>query len=212
MTETFESEVEFAESTVEGRIEMAAAEATLDAVGLLNKVVRACGLSQKEIAEALGVGDSRVSQVLTGDGNLKIATLARYIRAAGYALKFEAVPVDANAKELAKPRSRSRRDAQVFRTLAAEFVKCWESPVLATTGVGKAYTFHVNEGSGQEIMIGQRTSVDMKHVPAPIADWVVSKTFTPDSSLQKKLAVEWHNASGRQVDAELKLDRKYVDH
>ncbi|MDD1477071.1 helix-turn-helix domain-containing protein [Arthrobacter sp. H16F315] len=160
MTKTYKSEVEIAESTVEGRVEMAAAEASLDTVGLLNRVLRASGLSQREIAEALGVGESRVSQVLTGDGNLKITTLARYLRAAGYALKLEAVPVDAAAKELPRPRSRSRRDADVLKAMTADLVKCWESPVLGSLGVGKAYTFLVNEGTGHEIVSGQRASID----------------------------------------------------
>ncbi|QHK19715.1 helix-turn-helix domain-containing protein [Pseudarthrobacter psychrotolerans] len=146
MTETNKSEVEIAESTVEGRVEMAAAEASFDAVGLLNKVVRASGLSQREIAEALGVGESRVSQVLSGDGNLRITTLARYLRAAGYSLRLEALPVDPAANALSKPRSRGRRDADARKATGAALMKCWESPVLSSSGVGRAYTFHASAG------------------------------------------------------------------
>lgn len=204
MTETYESEVEFAESTVEGRIEMAAAEATLDAVGLLNKAVRTCGLSQKEIAEALGVGGSRVSQVLTGDGNLKIATLARYLRAAGYALRLEAVPVDANARELPKPRSRSRRDSDVMHAMTADFIKCWESPVLSSLGVGTAYTFHADLGTGHDIVIGERASINPREVPSEISDWVMRKTFP---RIVPEVTVSWREVS----ITEEKLDREYVD-
>jgi transcriptional regulator with XRE-family HTH domain len=205
MTKTNKSEVEIAESTVEGRIEMAAAEASFDAVGLLTKVVRASGLSQREIADALGVGESRVSQVLSGDGNLRITTLARYLRAAGYALRLEAIPADPGVSELPKPRSRRLREADTMRAMTADFIKCWESPVLSTLGVGTAYTFHADLGSGHEIVIGERASIDPREVPSEITDWVMRKTFTP---IARQLPVSWRAVS----ITEEKLDREYVDH
>lgn len=206
MTKTNKSEVEIAESTVEGRIEMAAAEASFDAVGLLNKAVRASGLSQRQIADALGVGESRVSQVLSGDGNLRITTLARYLRAAGYALRLEAAPAEPGVAELPKPRSRGRREAETMRAMTAEFVKCWASPVLGSLGVGTAYTFHADLGAGHEIVIGERARINPREVPFEISDWVMRKTFPPIAS---EVTVSWREVS---ITEEKKLDREYVDH
>ena len=109
---TQQSVAELEEATAEGRIELAAARAELQASTLLSQAFDACRISQKELAEALGVGESRVSQVLSGYSNLRLTTLARYLRALGYRLRLSAEPADASVPTLRPLRSsgRSRRD------------------------------------------------------------------------------------------------------
>jgi DNA-binding phage protein len=75
-------------STTQGRLGLAAAAAAASIARILHTAKVASKLSSKEIAENLGVTEGRVSQVLSGDGNIHIATLARFLRAMGYELKI----------------------------------------------------------------------------------------------------------------------------
>lgn len=83
---------ELEELTPEGQREMTAARLTLKAVALLNEAQEASGLNQRQLADALGVSEGRVSQVLGGDGNIRISTFARYLRAMGYVPRLETDP------------------------------------------------------------------------------------------------------------------------
>ena len=47
------------------------------------------GLTQRDLAQKIGVTESAVSQTLFGDGNLKIYTLARYLKALGFEASLE---------------------------------------------------------------------------------------------------------------------------
>jgi transcriptional regulator with XRE-family HTH domain len=60
---------------------------------LLEQALDASGLEQKALAEKLGVTQGRVSQVFNGDGNMRIAAVARYLRALGYDTRISATPV-----------------------------------------------------------------------------------------------------------------------
>jgi transcriptional regulator with XRE-family HTH domain len=42
------------------------------------------GLRAKDIAERLGITEGRVSQVLNGDGNIRVATLGKFLSAMGF--------------------------------------------------------------------------------------------------------------------------------
>lgn len=75
----------------------AAARAAVRAVSLINEKVDESGISNKELADRIDVTASRVSQVLNGDGNLRVSTLARFLRAAGFRLRIEADPVGPQA-------------------------------------------------------------------------------------------------------------------
>lgn len=70
--------------------ERSAAHAENDALMILNQAFHQNPRSQKEIAQALGVTEGRVSQVLNGNGNLRISTVARYLSAMGFVLRIEA--------------------------------------------------------------------------------------------------------------------------
>ncbi|MDP1712407.1 MAG: helix-turn-helix transcriptional regulator [Candidatus Nanopelagicaceae bacterium] len=69
--------------------EMAAARLSMQALSLLSKALAKSGKTQKELSVDLGVTESAVSQVLLGDGNLKIYTFARYLRALGFEAGLE---------------------------------------------------------------------------------------------------------------------------
>ncbi|MEU1594532.1 helix-turn-helix transcriptional regulator [Streptomyces sp. NPDC005708] len=70
----------------------------------------ASGKSNKELSSLLGVSEGAVSQVLNGDGNIRISTLARYLRAMGFEPRLSADPVDGGESLPSAPRRvRSRR-------------------------------------------------------------------------------------------------------
>lgn len=97
------------ESTGSGRIEMAAARACVRAVDLLNRALEAARLRQSDLASTLEVSEGRVSQLLNGDGNVRVTTLARALRAAGYQLRLEADPVQEGLPSIGTPKPTTRR-------------------------------------------------------------------------------------------------------
>ena len=90
-----------------GTRELAASQLTNDALVLLQTALAATGVTQKQLAEMLSIGESRVSQVVNGDGNLKLTTFARYMRALGYAVTVNVTPVESNVPELSRERRKS---------------------------------------------------------------------------------------------------------
>ncbi|MDQ4491131.1 helix-turn-helix domain-containing protein [Sinomonas sp. ASV486] len=79
---------------LESPLHAAAADAAIEAVSLINEAMEASGTRQNKLAELLDITDGRVSQVVNGDGNVRVSTLARFLRAAGYRLQLAAYPVD----------------------------------------------------------------------------------------------------------------------
>lgn len=96
-------------STVAGAIGLAAARLAMQATRLLSAAKRESGLSSKDISSRLGVTEGRVSQVLNGDGNIHVATLARFMRAMGYTIELTAVPAQPDRKPLDIRSRRGRR-------------------------------------------------------------------------------------------------------
>jgi len=86
---------------------LAAADLAGQVMRLLHQALDASELDQKSLAEKLGVTQGRVSQVLNSDGNMKIAAVARYLRALGYETKLTASPVTPGLPAL--PRESRRR-------------------------------------------------------------------------------------------------------
>ncbi|KJL18828.1 helix-turn-helix protein [Microbacterium azadirachtae] len=97
--------------TPEGARELAAAEIMVKASTLMWKAFEQSGLTQRQLADALDVSEGRVSQILHGDGNVRLSTLARYLRATGYLARLEAEPADPSVPPLRRrqPRRASRR-------------------------------------------------------------------------------------------------------
>ncbi|MET9301904.1 hypothetical protein ABZX66_21530 [Micromonospora aurantiaca] len=90
---------------------LAAAAAAARIARLVNAGKNASGLTSKEIATKLAITEGRVSQILNGDGNVHIATVARFLRAMGYELSISAVPVEPGRPPLSLTGRRSRREA-----------------------------------------------------------------------------------------------------
>ena len=120
-------------------IEIAAARATNRAGGLLHLALQASDLSQQQLASRLGVSPGRVSQVLSGDQNLYLTTLARYLRAMGYGLDLEAHPEEPNLPPIGRRRNRRRS------TPKAE-VSIYQGSGATTTGSAKTVMLIMHEG------------------------------------------------------------------
>lgn len=120
-------------ATSQGRLGLAAAAAAAGVSRLLHAAKAASRLTSKEIAAEGAVTEGRVSQVLSGDGNYHVATIARFLRAMGYELKLSAVPVDSGRPPLDLRGRRSRRkDAEQAEETFEVFVQTFlthEGPV-----------------------------------------------------------------------------------
>lgn len=101
-----------------GAQELSAATLARDVSASLAQAFGRCKHSQKELAELLGLTEGAVSQVLNGDGNVRIATFGRYLRAMGYEARITLEPVEEGAAPI---RSRRRR-----RVATPEFVPSTE--------------------------------------------------------------------------------------
>lgn len=76
--------------TTAGRLGLAAARLAHDASALLRETRVKSGMNNKELAEVLELSEGRVSQVLSGDGNVRLSTLARFMGAMGHSVRLVA--------------------------------------------------------------------------------------------------------------------------
>lgn len=97
-----------AEEYALARASMAAAALSNTVGSLLERVADDSGHSRSAIAEGMGVSRGRVTQILDGDGNVRISTLARVLDATGYDVTLTAT-VRATGEEITVPRIPSRR-------------------------------------------------------------------------------------------------------
>lgn len=91
---------------------LAAADLAGQVMRLLQQALEASKLDQKSLAEKLGVTQGRVSQVLNGDGNMKVAAVARYLRALGYETRLTASPVTSGLPALPRKSRHGAREPQ----------------------------------------------------------------------------------------------------
>jgi len=103
--------IEQEEATDAGAQGLAAADLAGQVVRLLEQALDASGMDQKALADKLDVTQGRISQVLNGDGNMRVAAVARYLRALGYQTHISAVPVEPGRPELPREVNRRRRPA-----------------------------------------------------------------------------------------------------
>ncbi|MFE7979749.1 helix-turn-helix domain-containing protein [Streptomyces shenzhenensis] len=102
-----------------GAQELSAATLAQNVVACLEQAKAASGKSSRELAALLGISEGAVSQVLNSDGNIRIATLARYLRALGFEPRLSAEPVDGGESLPAAPRrARTRRASHSEATSA----------------------------------------------------------------------------------------------
>ncbi|MFD8914313.1 helix-turn-helix domain-containing protein [Streptomyces sp. NPDC059575] len=108
MTGDGKSVIDEYESFPRGAQELAAARLAQSAARALRDGLKAGGKSAREIADLLGLTESAVSQVLNSDGNVRIATLARYLRAMGYKASVEISPASESSPPIPTPVRRRR--------------------------------------------------------------------------------------------------------
>lgn len=99
---------EAAQALIEDEIEMAAAEAEVRALDLLNHALKGAGRSEVDLAEAFSVTPQRVTRLLNGEDPLSLLALARLLRASGYRLALRAEPMEDGLPDI-NPQPRRRR-------------------------------------------------------------------------------------------------------
>lgn len=152
------------ELEVEMPLDAAAAKAAVESVALINSVVEDAGLLQSELAKALGLTEGRVSQVLNGDGNVRVSTLARFLRAAGYDLDIAATPV---AKPAAEFDDEDATDGPVY--VAYKTVTCFSEDRLFTSDVVEFSDTHPNARLHEEYIYVQNLHTgESESLPEPI--------------------------------------------
>ncbi len=92
-------------STRDGRRGLAAARLRYRVKGLLHRALASSGMSQSDVAKALGLGKSAVSQVFSCSGNLRVNTVAEYLDAMGFEVNLELVPAGTARKKAVQLRS-----------------------------------------------------------------------------------------------------------
>jgi transcriptional regulator with XRE-family HTH domain len=117
---------------------MAAAELCVRVADVLNLALDQSGKTQKELAERLGIGESRVSQVLRGDGNMHIATFARFLRGIGYRSRLVLEVAEEDVPDFVEPRPRRKRAAR--ESSANDFTHVIKQPYLDGSGASYAFT------------------------------------------------------------------------
>jgi transcriptional regulator with XRE-family HTH domain len=130
-------------ATERGSAELAAAKAALNASSLMRAVENECPKMSKDLADALGVTRGRVSQILNGDGNVKIATLARVLDACGFELSFVAKPKGGEGRTIEFPREPRRRAPQVVAS-GCEYLHV--APVKPDLFMGRSAVVVVRKG------------------------------------------------------------------
>lgn len=118
-------------STSQGSAELAAARAASRVARLMGSAHKRSGVSQTAMAEALRVSKGRISQLLNGDGNVKVSSLAKVLDALGYELSLEAKPKNDSVPELTR-RSATRANVS---TPPADHVWAWKQHFASGEGI-----------------------------------------------------------------------------
>lgn len=134
-----------------GAQELSAARLARDVAKQLARAFHARGDKQQDLAKDLGVTAGAVSQVLNGDGNLRIATLGRYLRALGYEARLTLVPVDEGAPALAEPARRGPR--QALNPAAAATTPCLPATIPGTAWTSWTVLDSAGDVSGVRVRV-----------------------------------------------------------
>lgn len=105
-------------STKKGARALSAARLRYQALKVLHRSLAAAGITQAELAKRLNVRKSAVNQVLRGDGNMRLSTLAEYLHELGYELAIQAQPVGTQRQEALTEMGRQRMHRTTLRPLA----------------------------------------------------------------------------------------------
>jgi DNA-binding phage protein len=164
-------------STSEGRQSLAAAEAAAQVMNLLEVAKSHSGLSQNRLALELGVTDGRVSQVLSGDGNYHIATVARFLNAMGAKLTLTASTADGRVLR----RVRRRESPDNTRMIQSPVIVQW----LTSDGLTTSRTAIEHEDGRMLVSVSAappswQTSTDAGHYQQNVEEAVIAETRTRD--------------------------------
>jgi putative heme degradation protein len=79
-------------------IDIAGIQLAAETRDLIEETLRVSGLRSRDLAARLGVSAGRVSQVLNGDGNLRMTTIGRYLWSLGFEGQLTAVSQDGRVR------------------------------------------------------------------------------------------------------------------
>lgn len=125
---------EIEESSKSGGHTLSAARFAIQIIRLLLTAKKESKLSHREIAARLQITEGRVSQVLNGDGNVHIATLARFMHVMGYDLTLHATPFVEGVRQIEVTSRRERRRREQEHHQRAE-LDVYQQTFLTNVGV-----------------------------------------------------------------------------
>lgn len=153
-------------STDDGARRLAVARLRREVLKTLHRALKASGLSQVDLARRLGVRKSAVSQVLNGDGNVRITTLAEYLYATGHEMKLAIVPAGQPRADVLARRAGVATARHPYST--AEQVTR-NAPAFA--GIVLSVNVTLGSGPNQRMKRGQVTATPTHSVLPQGADW-----------------------------------------
>lgn len=168
---------------VERPLDAAAAEAAVESVALINEAIVASGLLQSQLARELGITEGRVSQVVNGDGNVRVSTLARFLRASGFELNISASPVN----EAASPSEGDDVDAihgPVY--VAHKIVTCANEDGLWTSDVVEFSDTHPRTRLHEEYTyVHNLRTGESESLPEPVKREATPRVASPRSEARR---------------------------
>lgn len=197
MTRQRETLVQALDRDPESRLDLAAARLAIETVSLMNRAFRASGLTQKELAAALGVSESRVSQILNGDGNVRSATTARVLRAAGYRPRLDAEPADEGVAPLPRPvgRRRASQEGAAGQSTTPAFRYVSTETRLAL----------LDDGFAEDVVVSVSTLDPSRHVDKNV-DSFVFDSLTSETRVVKAVVRESQIGATQKVLAGVRHD------
>ena len=168
--------IEQAEQNPAAAREIAAARLAVNIVWALNEAVRERGWRAKDVAATLGLGESAVSQVLNGDGNLRVATIGRYARSLGYQPRLVLDPVEPGLRTISEPMRRRRGGTWANVDDAVTLpTDGWQVIHTADGAVWGAETTTSDQGPGR--LVQETAYTQLSHIHEGDAD--VARIFAP---------------------------------
>ncbi|MFE6893599.1 helix-turn-helix domain-containing protein [Streptomyces sp. NPDC057694] len=87
-------------ATEDGARALASARLRYEALAVIHESLEDSGATQTELARRLGIRKSAVNQVVHGDGNMRVSTLAEYLHALGFELSLAKAAAGAARKQV----------------------------------------------------------------------------------------------------------------
>lgn len=84
-------------------LDFAEEEAVAQAAIVIAQCLERCGMSQRELAQRLGISEGRISQILSAESNPTVKTLARVGRALGCRLQLDLVTLHRSQEPASAP-------------------------------------------------------------------------------------------------------------